>query len=345
MPAPKRCIFLAGTPAAEGLKWDEEFLLIGFGPQIKRFIESENVLAGDPSTQPTPPPTYAKWRSIPYDSGKSNNYQDDPDPELTQFLSFDDEGEAAPQDEFLERSMALLDDIEPIHIVPGAALQDADDESRLETTFWTNNSFATTSFTSTRTSDASFLLPSTENVDISGPITDLKRIPNADYISRIQPQTITVNLVVGIIAISPARTVRLRRRNAEMDIIDITVGDETRAGFSISFWLVPVESQLKPVDDLRNVLSKSRTGDVVVVNNVALSAFNGCVYGQSLSRRFVKNSTSISLIGDAQGTGASRAKVERVQGWTMDFVGAVTRRPAAKNGSTHMDALPPDTQD
>jgi hypothetical protein len=345
MPASKRCILLAGAPEAGDLRWDDEHLLAGFRPQIKRFIEGENISTGDPSTQETPPPTYAKWRAIPYDSEKSNDHRNSPDPELTQFLSFDDEGEAARRDDFLERSIALLDDIAPIHIVPGAALQHADDESGLETTFWTNNSFATTSFTSTRASDGSFLLPPTENVDISGPITDLKRIPNADYISRIQPQTITVNLAVGIIAISPVRTVRLRRRNAEMDIIDLTVGDETRAGFSISFWLVPVESQRKPIDDLRDVLSKLRTGDVVVVNNVALSAFKGCVYGQSLSRRFARNSTSISLIGDVLGAGPSRPKVERVQEWTMDFVGVATRRSAKKEESRHVDALPPDTQD
>ena len=345
MAASKRCIFLAGAPEAADLKWDDEHLLNGFRPQIKRFIEGDNVLTGDPSMQATPPPTYAKWRSVPCDSRRMNSFRDDPDPEMTQFLSFDDEGNAARQDEFLERSLAVLDDMEPINIIAGTTLQDADDDSRLETTFWTNNSFTTTSFTSTRDSNGSFLLPPMENVDTAGPITDLKCIPNADYISRIQPQTITVNLIVGIIAICPIRTVRLRRRNAEMDIIDLTVGDETRAGFSISFWLVPVESQRKPFDDLRNVLSKLRTGDAILVNNVALSAFKGCVYGQSLSRRFARNSTSISLIGHGQGAGASRPKVERVQEWTMDFVGVVTRRTATKNESTHIDTLPPDTQD
>ncbi len=84
---------------------------------------------------------------------------------------------------------------------------------------------------------------------------------------------------------------------------------------------------------------------MVVVNNVALSAFKGCVYGQSLSRRFARNSTSISLIGDVHGAGALRLKLERVQEWTADFVGVATRRPAKKEKERQVDALPPDTQD
>ena len=359
MPASQHCIFLAGAPEAEDLSWDEESLLSKFRMPITRFLEDNAVLGGEATTQATPPPTYAKWRSVSCNQGQTHtDRMEEPPQKMTHFLSFDDEGELGSQDEFLEQSMALLDDLEATHIVPGATMQDADGDgdSRLDTTCLSNASFATNSFSTneTRTSDVSSVLPSTENLEILvllGPVTDLKRIPNADYISRLQPQTITVNLVVGIIAVSSIRTVRLRRRNAEMDIIDLTVGDETRAGFRISFWLVPVESQRKPTDDLRHTLRKLRAGDVVVICNVALSGFKDCVYGQSLSRRFARNSTSICVVPEiaSEGPLQSRAKTERVREWTRDFVGVATRsRPSGlktKNTTISSMPLPPDTQD
>jgi hypothetical protein len=359
MPASQRCIFLAGAPEAEDLSWDEENLLLRFRMPITRFLEDGTVLGGEVMTQVTPPSTYAKWRSLSCNQGQiQTDYMEEPPQKMTQFLSFDNEGEMESQDEFLEQSIALLDDLESTHIVPRATMRnaDGDGESRHGTTFLSNASFTTNSFSTnaTRTSDASFVLPSTENpeiLDLLGPVTDLKRIPNADYIFHIQPQTITVNLVVGIIAVSSIRTVRLRRRNAEMDIIDLTVGDETRAGFSISFWLVPVEGQRKPTDDLRQTLLKLRTGDVVVVSNVALSCFKNCVYGQSLSRQFARNSTSISVIVEFAGGGSLqlRAKMERAREWTRDFVGVATRNKPSdsktRNMATVNIALPPDTQD
>ena len=138
-----------------------------------------------------------------------------------------------------------------------------------------------------------------------------------------------------------------------MDIIELTIGDETRAGFSISFWLIPIESQRKPTDDLREALKHLRSGDVVVVQNVALSCFRGCIYGQSLSRKFARNSTSIAVLdgGSARGGSASVvAKLSRVRQWTSDFVGVARRQvsPIRKGPDRRRrkgDDLPPDTQD
>ena len=126
-----------------------------------------------------------------------------------------------------------------------------------------------------------------------------------------------------------------------MDIVELTVGDETRAGFSISFWLASLDSQRKAADDLRKTLHKLRAGDVVLLKNVALACWKGCVFGQSLSRKFVRNSTSVAVIGDEE----SDAKVKMAKRWTRDFVGMSTNAKTQGPISRDTDALPPDTQE
>ena len=341
MSAAKRCIFLAGAPQLEDLRWDEQHLRTGFTLPIKRFLKYNDVTVGDALTQATPPLTHAKWRQLTLDEGGLSKRMSDPDEERTQFLSFEDEHPLERHGNFLEQSIELLDNIDPVNILPGAPISVDNDDTRLETTFLSTTSFDSTTFSSMSPgTSASFFVPHVEKGAIAGPITDLKRIPNADYITHIRPQTMTVNLIVGIISISPARTVRLRRRNAEMEIIDLTVGDETRAGFGISFWLAPADSQHNALDDLRKVLSRLRAGDVVLLKNVALACWRGCVFGQSLSRKFARNSTSVAVISD----GESDTKVEKVNRWARDFVGVTPIAQMTRDVSRDVDALPPDTQ-
>ena len=144
-----------------------------------------------------------------------------------------------------------------------------------------------------------------------------------------------------------------------MEIQDLLLGDETRAGFSVSFWLPPSDSQQSRVnshesDDLRHSLKSLRPGDVVLVRNVALSVWRSAVYGQSLGRRWAKNSTSVHMIEDGAGAmertlpfGGMR-KLASVRDWRDDFVGR--SRPTRQRGSkgksiTISDGdLPPDTQ-
>ncbi len=140
-----------------------------------------------------------------------------------------------------------------------------------------------------------------------------------------------------------------------MEIIEVTVGDDTRAGFSISFWLTPLESQQRAkTDDLRTSLKALRSGDVVLMRNVALSSFRGCVYGQSLARRrFARSATEVDVLGADVGEGAQASlqgvfgpKVRRVREWSEQFVGA--GRMAAKGAvgrgvKRAREELPPDT--
>ena len=170
------------------------------------------------------------------------------DDEQTQFLSFEREAgvhEKKQRLRFLEHSMAVLDDLDSSLIAPQAD----DTEGVDQTTFLSVTSLATTSFRTSISSDSLDRESPAQNgadpvqLKAIASITDLKRIPNANHITRIQPQTITINLVVGVIAVLPSRTVRLKRLNAQMDIIELTVGDDTRAGFPISLWLVPIDGQ------------------------------------------------------------------------------------------------------
>lgn len=143
-----------------------------------------------------------------------------------------------------------------------------------------------------------------------------------------------------------------------MEILDLLVGDETRAGFSVSFWLPPVESQnshaskYDGIADLRPVLQSLRAGDVVLVRNLALSVWRGAVYGQSLGRRWARNCTRVERVEDGVNRDGERAmpfgvgaKLGRVREWREGFVG---RRVAGIGGGKRKrgleEELPPDSQ-
>ena len=144
-----------------------------------------------------------------------------------------------------------------------------------------------------------------------------------------------------------------------MDIVDVVVGDDTRAGFSVSFWLPPVDSQQARVEaqgNLRAALQSLRAGDVVLITNVALSVWRAAVYGQSLGRRWARNSTRIVKV---ETDGLERelpfgvaGKLSRVKGWRDEFVGRSVGDGGAEKGKgrkrsrrRYEEELPPDTQD
>jgi hypothetical protein len=71
-------------------------------------------------------------------------------------------------------------------------------------------------------------------------LTDLSGIPNANYLDSIQPQTMTVNIFVGVLSISPTRKVTTGKQYGkprEVELIELTVGDNTKTGFNITMWL------------------------------------------------------------------------------------------------------------
>ncbi|KAK0882979.1 hypothetical protein LTR87_003205 [Friedmanniomyces endolithicus] len=351
-------VLLAGAPEASELNWDETALLGSFNTPVKRYLGHQEPTRTraqyGPTTQSLPA---AKWRAISMRNPAHDATVPAPaDLPQTQFRSLDNNDNAAASQErldFLQHSLALLANLDPSQI---AAPEDT-------TAFASTPSFATAtigiSFLTTNDSFSYSATPPTKpaSMQLKADITDLARIPSADHITRIQPQTITLNLLAAIISISPPRTVTLRKRTGSMDNLELLLGDESKAGFSITFWLTPVDSQTKQhhhqQDDLRSELGKLRAGDVVVVRNVALSAFKGCVYGQSLSRRFARNSTSVTVVSaedvGVHGSVAMRGKFERVRRWADDFVGrrsgptVMGKAVAGRDRRFGEEVLPPDT--
>ncbi|KAI6892360.1 hypothetical protein KC334_g13441 [Hortaea werneckii] len=278
----------------------------------------------------------------PNNAAKLQEYRDQgASQQETQFLSFlndppmnydpsHDEDHLA----FLEQSLARLDELESSQITP--MLED-------ETTTTFNSDLEDSLAEAEGQSDlsnsqktkghptAAALPHHPQNQQhqpfrIIGPVSDLKSIPSATHIDSIFPGTITLNLLCAVISISPVRTVQLRRRlqqragtmgnpqhqNSnptdaahpdERDLLEILLGDETRAGFSATFWFLPESESTRPchhppvksrsggvnprdaneeAKHRRQNLLSLRAGDVVLIRNLALSVFKGGVYGQSL---------------------------------------------------------------
>lgn len=363
MPPRPHCILLVGAPGSDELRWEEDQLLRDFDKPFTRMLDGkhlEKLHATDSSDLIAPTGMPSKWRSITLESKDNDSRAQGKDAPLqTQFLSFlgdDKDGEDDNHMDFLEHSIAAFDDLASSQILQDGAQNNHFQD--LNTSIDFSTSFATTSATessfSTTTGFPGHHSPSKASlpVTLNGHVTNLKQIPSADYITSIAPQTVTVNLIVGLITVSPARTVRLKRSHAEMDIIEVVVGDDTRAGFTITFWLAPIESQNKPDDDLRVAVQGLRAGDVILLQNVALSCFRNCVYGQSLSKRFARNSTSITVLEEDSMPilpPHAHVKAQRVEEWIGDFVGkerkATALVPSERTGLGMADALPPDTQD
>ncbi|EXJ77083.1 hypothetical protein A1O3_10241 [Capronia epimyces CBS 606.96] len=207
-------------------------------------------------------------------------------------------------------------------------------------------------------------------------LSNLEDIPNARYLSSIEPQTMTVNLVVGILSIAPPRTVMTGMKYgkpSERDLVELVVGDDTKTGFSISMWL-PREMRVNWKDGansapegsrslLRRSLRVLRPRDVVLLQNVALSSFRGKVHGQSLKgdvtkvdllfRKRVDDDDldgiySASNLRTASSRDPQILKVKKVRDWLLEFVGdrdgpaKGRRRGAALRGDYGF--LPDDTQ-
>ena len=203
-------------------------------------------------------------------------------------------------------------------------------------------------------------------------LSDVEDIPSAPYLRSIVPQTITVNLIVGIISLPPPRTVTTGRRwgkEQQSELVEILVGDETKSGFGITLWLSNNE-------ELRKQVQRLRLRDIVLFRNVALGSFRDQVHGQTLRRGITK----VDLLygraldtGDSGRRGAYSArdmnhnnktvapdpqlrKVRMVKDWMDNFVsdgshaGVVDPALRHMTGPAEDDArrrpppLPPDTQ-
>lgn len=151
----------------------------------------------------------------------------------------------------------------------------------------------------------------------------LSSLPTPSHLHAIHPQTMTVDLIVGIISASSLRIVTVRRTGRQVGVLELLVGDETRAGFGVTFWVdvTQEESQgqqshvtVREIkDELCEMLEALRKGDVVLLRNVALSEFQKVVRGNSLGRT--------RRGGGGRGGNATSVALLWRAGWMRDVIG------------------------
>ncbi|KAI1263208.1 hypothetical protein F5Y18DRAFT_394999 [Xylariaceae sp. FL1019] len=365
---PRKVIIFAGAPESHTLNWAGPGLLNHFLGPLAKFAEppspTNRTSVHNENTSSLPLPDQVVWRSIPLHqerlrTGYSQNhalpqsYQGTPDFFTTLSQSFDttsnlsdDEASQRFLDQFYDHSLAIHQDIASSQLPPASFSTDG-------------SSFDTTREGTTEVSlsvDETMSNPrSARAIEVSH-LSDLEDIPNARYLQSIIPQTMTVNLIVGIISIAEPRTVKTRWGSTH-SLVELLVGDDTKSGFSFTFWLASESSEA-------NVLVRNlRRQDIILVRNVALGVFMKKVHGHSLR----KGLTKIDLLHrrridkDDQGglysmkeVSSTRAahpqllKTRKVWEWLINFVGdggtALGKRKADGRPVRRWDQPPMDTQ-
>ena len=375
-----KLILFTGSPDVQSLQWDEEELSVSLLPC---FSSTHFLPMGDAESSNEGP----LWRSIPLvrqhlptgltpnirqlDLANEHNASSF-DGEETSFLDTRDlsnlsvssqvhnedlpASSGGPEEslnQFYEHSFAVHEGL------PSSQILSAENSN--DTSFLTVSS----DYGSSQDADATELSMTQLAKPSSVYLSDLEDIPNAAYLRSINPQTMTVNVVVGIISMPSPRSIKSRKDGRTSELIEVTVGDETKAGFGINIWLSP--SKVQP-GNLRTAVSDLRPQDIILVRNVALSSFRGNVYGQSLkkdmtkldllyrntvNRNDLKGAYSAEELERADMSEPQIAKVKRVRDWVMMFVGGGMKGPVQRGNRIIKDVvqrenkvqvLPEDTQ-
>ncbi|KAL4808333.1 hypothetical protein BDV18DRAFT_98597 [Aspergillus unguis] len=355
----KRFIFLVGSPAYSSLQWDENDLLSESTPPFESLDKQQqktSVLFSQPSL--------IKWRVLPGLITPETPHRKDSlgSAGEAQFLGVqdlerpDDTQTTAPENselsQFYEHSFTVHETSE---LSMSGALSG---ESTLDSDLWTGSAH-----TSIATNEEGEL--STARPHVQGGVTDLQDIPGTAYLTSIMPQTMTVNLIAAIIDIRPPRRIVTRQWKRELDLVEAVVGDETRTGFGVTFWLLPSVDR-EPTrgcgdeagEELRSSLMLLRPRDIVLLRTVGLGCFRERVYGQSLRKGLTKITLLHRQQVDATDTGGiyklrdvlnhaaknddlPLAKVRKVHEWIRRFV------PDTAGGGhkpRRAVTLPPDSQ-
>jgi hypothetical protein len=355
-----KTIFLMGAPLPSSLDWEEDKLLNGpiqpfQGTETIHEHETSIIQSGD----------LIKWRVLQplvseHPTGFYEYYHGPEDPSFLtthQLLEADDESmdEDSILSEFYDHSFVVHE------------------TSEISTTGLRDDEFTQESAGSLSCIDGSNTTEVNDHelprsLQISGPIRDLQHLPTARYLQSIAPQTMTVNLVVGIITIHPPRRVVTRQWKTELDIVELIVGDETRTGFGVNIWLpasTSISCKTQDADRISRSLAMLRPRDIILLRTVGLSSFRDQVYGQSLRGGMTKVDLLHRQPVDVTDTAGfyenglrgnnphdhvdlPLQKTRRVREWIFQFVGATDE---AGGGPSRMSQtqrghqrLPPDTQ-
>lgn len=379
----KRVVFLTGAPLPSSLQWTDEELCAPLQPG---FLERNPVESTERSSTKDKAPS---WRFLPLSK-----------PHLpTGLTQLSRENHPANAYDYINEESSFLTTTELSSFsgdpndYPNERSQGSDSDKEDVFTQYYEHSFAVhenipssqlvgaESFDESFTTEPESFSASSQSLNTAGQLTrsrltschlsDLKDMPNAAYLGSITPQTMTVDLVVGIISISQPRSIKTRKGGHLVELVEMLVGDDSKAGFGINIWLPPpqerVHSALLQDHDLRTQILQLRPQDVVLARTVALSSFRGKVYGQSLRRGM----TTLDLLyrnavdgDDARGAYCAAEleqdiaddepqvrKVRSVRDWVMRFVGANTgalpsgrEKKSCLASEKQMQALPNDTQ-
>lgn len=382
-------LFLTGAPLPSSLDWHHDKLHNGFIPVFAQFTELSQTVDDLPSVS-MPSLLGASWRFLRPElehlqTGHSQAHTrgeqyhgegaySDNSPNASQSLSSSSNpseprhavGQISGRQlmdgslsQYYEHSLALHEDFPSSQIpLPPAegggetvmsGLEDGD-------TSQSNLSFSSP-LEPSETSRSQTSLPTT------GHVIGLDRLPNVAYLQSIQPQTITINVIVGIISISPSRVIKTRH-GSTIDIVEVLVGDETKSGFSINFWVASLTAKAQEPRSLRETLVGLRPQDIILVRNMALSSYRGRVYGQSLRRDMTKvdllyrkridradvggyfSTKNLNALADVNSQ-SQAGKTRRVKDWVLNFVSSGLRSAEIADGTkllTVQEMMPPDTQ-
>ncbi|KAI0169338.1 hypothetical protein GGR52DRAFT_517138 [Hypoxylon sp. FL1284] len=362
----RRIIILTGAPKYDTLSWSEPDLFNHFLDPIARFANLEDSTGLEAaSTNRGSALDVALWRSIPlhrtnlhtgfsqlHQVGQDYNGDDDffaPLPaslDSASALTGSNKSSQEILDQFYDHTLAAHDDV-PSSQLPTISF--STDESSLNTTE-----------ESIRDSFRAANSPVCQNQPLIGQpahLSDLEDVPDARYLQSIVPQTMTVNLIVGIISVAEPRTVKTRWGSTK-SLVELLVGDETKSGFTITFWL---SSELN--DSSSEVLRELRRQDIVLLRNVALGVFMKKVHGYSLRKGLTKVDLlhrrkldkddrgglyGIKDVSSKKPTHPQLIKTRKVREWVMNFVGgggmALGKRKHNGKSIRSWDMPPDDTQ-
>lgn len=350
---PPRTILLAGAPHSSAV--NESTCTVGyFNESFREFISIDNRVSGGGSS----PAAIAPWRSIPLHrkplhTGFSqahdflrrsfNGNHEGGDFFCPSSLASSSDGAESKieQDEsilneFCEQSLALHNSLPPSQL----------DDHNETTTFLEETSFISNSTTTNVTGAPRPAAPNIPPAHLS----DLEDIPSAKQVTSLLPQTITVNIIAGILSIAQPRSVTTRWSQT-LSLVEVLLGDDTKSGFAVTFWLSSEST-------VSNDLLQLRRQDVVLLQNVALHVFRGKVYGQSLRRGQTKVHLLWSKRKDANASYSSKdistaaadsrenpqlLKTKLVQDWIIQYVGGGPGATSATNQDV-WDRPPDDTQ-
>lgn len=199
-------------------------------------------------------------------------------------------------------------------------------------------------------------------------LTALGALPSSAHLRRIYPQTLTPNLLCVLTAPPEDREVFVKKGGYKMRLREITVADDTKNDFKITFWQKPSrdgESQ----NDLGRTLQRVKTGDILLLRNIALNTFRDDVYGQSLNPSIARVQTTIEVLKSGRGISNRQlgtlpspvvAAFMRVKKWATSHIASEipshkrkdesqrstrSSKRSLRSSNSHDEVLPPDTME